>query len=402
MPLCVIQILSKGYHMSKTIFSQIMDFIPKYKFDKCVERYDGNYRTRNFKCWDQFLCMSFAQLSYRESLRDIDACLNSQPNKLYHMGIKGNVSISNLSRANENRDWRIYADFAQVLISKARALYNDDSDFLLDIENTIYAFDSTTIDLCLSLFPWAKFRKNKAAIKLHTLLDLRGSIPSFIKITTGLIHDVNILDVLIPEPGSYYIMDRGYLDYERLYCLEQAKAFFIIRAKKNLKFRRLYSGRVDKITGLRCDQIVKLTGYKSKQHYPDKLRRVKYYDSENDKYFVFLTNNLDISAMMVAELYRNRWKIELFFKWIKQHLKIKSFFGTSANAVKTQIWIAISTYVVVAIIKKNLKISLSLYTILQIFSVSLFEKLPVYQLLTDTVLQNTEGCSSNQLCLWDL
>jgi len=388
--------------MSKTIFSQIMDFIPKYKFDKCVERYDGNYRTRNFKCWDQFLCMSFAQLSYRESLRDIDACLNSQPNKLYHMGIKGNVSISNLSRANENRDWRIYADFAQVLISKARALYNDDSDFLLDIENTIYAFDSTTIDLCLSLFPWAKFRKNKAAIKLHTLLDLRGSIPSFIKITTGLIHDVNILDVLIPEPGSYYIMDRGYLDYERLYCLEQAKAFFIIRAKKNLKFRRLYSGRVDKITGLRCDQIVKLTGYKSKQHYPDKLRRVKYYDSENDKYFVFLTNNLDISAMMVAELYRNRWKIELFFKWIKQHLKIKSFFGTSANAVKTQIWIAISTYVVVAIIKKNLKISLSLYTILQIFSVSLFEKLPVYQLLTDTVLQNTEGCSSNQLCLWDL
>ena len=388
--------------MSKTIFSQIMDFIPKYKFDKCVERYNGNYRTRNFKCWDQFLCMSFAQLSYRESLRDIDACLNAQPNKLYHMGIKGNVSISNLSRANENRDWRIYADFAQVLISKARALYNDNSDFLLDIENTIYALDSTTIDLCLSLFPWAKFRKNKAAIKLHTLLDLRGSIPSFIEITTGLIHDVNILDVLIPEPGSYYIMDRGYLDYERLYHLEQAKAFFIIRAKKNLKFRRLYSCRVDKITGLRCDQIVKFTGYKSKQHYPDKLRRVKYYDSENDKYFVFLTNNFDISAMMVAELYRNRWKIELFFKWIKQHLKVKSFFGTSANAVKTQIWIAISTYVVVAIIKKSLKISLSLYTILQIFSVSLFEKLPIYQLLTDTVLQNTEGCSPNQLCLWDL
>jgi len=388
--------------MSKTVFSQIMDFIPKYKFDKCVDRYDGNYRTRNFKCWDQFLCMSFAQLSYRNSLRDIYACLNAQPNKLYHMGIRGNVSISNLSRANEGRDWRIYADFAQVLISKARALYNDNSDFLLDIENTIYALDSTTIDLCLSLFPWAKFRKNKAAIKLHTLLDLRGSIPSFIDITTGLIHDVNILDVLIAEPGSYYIMDRGYLDYERLYSLEQAKAFFIIRAKKNLKFRRLYSSHVDKTTGLCCDQIVKLIGYKSKQHYPDKLRRVKYYDSENDKYFVFLTNNFDISAIVVAELYRNRWKIELFFKWIKQHLKIKSFFGTSANAVKTQIWIAISTYVIVAIIKKSLKISLSLYTILQIFSVSLFEKLPIYQLLTDTMLQNTEGCPSNQLCLWDL
>ncbi len=267
--------------MSKTVFTQIMEFIAKYEFDKCVRRYDGNYRTRNFRCWDQFLCMSFAQLSYRESLRDIDACLNAQPNKLYHMGIKGNVSISNLSRANENRDWRIYADFAQVLISKARVLYHDDSNFLLDLNDTIYALDSTTIDLCLSLFPWAKFRKHKAAIKLHTLLDLRGSIPSFIEITTGLIHDVNILDVLIPEPGSYYIMDRGYLDYERLYRLNQDKAFFIIRAKKNMKFRRMYSSKVDKTTRLRCDQIVKLTGYKSSRFYPDKLRRVKYYDSEN-------------------------------------------------------------------------------------------------------------------------
>jgi len=388
--------------MSKTVFSQIMEFIPKYEFDKCVKRYNGNYRTRNFKCWDQFLSMSFAQLSYRESLRDIEACLNAQPNKLYHMGIKGNVSISNLSRANENRDWRIYADQAQVLISRARSLYHNDSDFLLELDNTIYALDSTTIDLCLSLFPWAKFRKHKGAVKLHTLLDLRGSIPSFIEITAGLIHDVNILDVLIPEPGSYYIMDRGYLDYERLYRLDQDKAFFIIRAKKNLKFRRLYSNQVDKTTGLRCDQTVKLTGYKSSKFYPDKLRRVKYYDSENDSHLVFLSNNFDVSALTVADLYRNRWKIELFFKWIKQHLKIKSFFGTSANAVKTQIWTAISVYVLIAIIRKNLKIDMSLYKILQIFSVSLFEKVPIYQLLTETKSLNSERCSSNQLNLWDL
>lgn len=388
--------------MSKTVFTQIMESIVKYEFDKCVRRYNGNYRTRNFRCWDQFLCMSFAQLSYRESLRDIEACLNAQPNKLYHMGIKGNVSISNLSRANENRDWRIYADFAQVLISKARILYHDDSDFLLDLNDTIYALDSTTIDLCLSLFPWAKFRKHKAAIKLHTLLDLRGSIPSFIEITTGLIHDVNILDVLVPEPGSYYIMDRGYLDYERLYRLNQDKAFFIIRAKKNMKFRRLYSSKVDKTTGLRCDQIVKLTGYKSSQFYPDKLRRVKYYDSKNGRHLVFLSNNFDISALTIADLYRNRWKIELFFKWIKQHLKIKSFFGTSPNAVKTQVWIAISVYVLVAIIRKTLKIEMSLYIILQIFSVSLFEKVPINQLLTETKSQKSKGYSSNQLNLWEL
>ena len=375
----------------KTIFSQIMEFIPKYNFDKCVRRYNGNYRTRNFRCWDQFLCMSFAQLSYRESLRDIEACLNAQPNKLYHMGIRGNISISNLSRANEKRDWRIYADYAQVLISKARFLYHDDSDFLSDLNDTIYALDSTTIDLCLSLFPWAKFRKHKAAIKLHTLLDLQGSILSFIEVTTGLIHDVNILDILIPEPGSYYIMDRGYLDFERLYRLHQDKAFFVIRAKKNLAFRRLYSNPVDKTTGLRCDQIVKLTGYKSSHFYSDKLRRVKYYDEKNDRYLVFLSNNFNLSALTIAELYRNRWKIELFFKWIKQHLKIKAFLGTSPNAVKTQIWIAISVYVLVAIIKKSLKIELSLYTILQIFSVSLFEKVPIYQLLTETTSQDLTG-----------
>ncbi|MCK4817469.1 IS4 family transposase, partial [bacterium] len=351
----------------KTVFSQIMEFIPKYEFDKLVSKYRGNYRVRTFSCWDQLLSMSFAQLSYRESLRDIEACLNAQPQKLYHMGIRGTLAKTNLARANENRDWRIYAELAQVLISKARVLYQDDPDFVISLDNTIYALDSTTIDLCLSLFPWAKFRKHKAAIKLHTLLDLRGSIPSFIEITTGLIHDVNILDILIPEPGSYYIMDRGYLDFERLYRLHQDKAFFVIRAKKNFQFRRLYSRAVDKTTGLRCDQTVKLTGYKSSQYYPEKLRRVKYYDAENNRYLVFLTNDFDILALIVADLYRNRWKIELFFKWIKQHLKIKTFFGTSPNAVKTQIWIAISVYLMVAIIKKTLKSEISLYTILQIF-----------------------------------
>ncbi len=386
----------------QTVFSQIMEFVPKYKFDKLVSKYKGNYKSRTFVCWDQFLCMSFAQLTYRESLRDIEACLNAQPNKLYHMGIRGSVAKSNLARANKRRDWRIYADLAQVLISKARILYADDPDFSLELRNTIYALDSTTIDLCLSLFPWAKFRSHKAAIKLHTLLDLRGSIPTFIEMTTGLIHDVNILDILIPEPGSYYIMNRGYLDFERLYRLNQDKAYFIIRAKKNFKFRRLYSRKFNKTTGLRCDQIVKLIGYKSSQYYPEKLRRVKYYDSENDRRLVFLTNKFDIPALTVADLYRNRWKIELFFKWIKQHLKIKAFFGTSPNAVKTQIWIAISVYVLVAIIKKTLKIDLSLYTILQIFSVTLFEKVSIYQLLTETESQNIKGSSSNQLKIWDL
>jgi len=386
----------------KTVFSQIMEFIPKYEFDKLVSKYRGNYRVRTFSCWDQLLSMSFAQLSYRESLRDIEACLNAQPQKLYHMGIRGTLAKTNLARANENRDWRIYAELAQVLISKARVLYQDDPDFVISLDNTIYALDSTTIDLCLSLFPWAKFRKHKAAIKLHTLLDLRGSIPSFIEITTGLIHDVNILDILIPEPGSYYIMDRGYLDFERLYRLHQDKAFFVIRAKKNFQFRRLYSRAVDKTTGLRCDQTVKLTGYKSSQYYPEKLRRVKYYDAENNRYLVFLTNDFDILALIVADLYRNRWKIELFFKWIKQHLKIKTFFGTSPNAVKTQIWIAISVYLMVAIIKKTLKSEISLYTILQIFSVSLFEKVPIYLLLMESKSQNLNGCPSNQLKLFEL
>jgi hypothetical protein len=346
--------------------------------------------------------MSFAQLTYRESLRDIEVCLNAQPNKLYQMGIKGHVSRTNLANANRKRDWRIYAEFAQVLISHARKLYRDDPEFIVDLDNTIYALDATTIDLCLSLFPWAKFRKNKGAVKLHTLLDIQGSIPVFIEITTGLVHDVNILDVLIPEPGSFYIMDRGYLDFERLYRIKENLGYFIIRAKKNMNFYRMQSNKVDKSTGLRCDQVIRLSVYKTRKCYPDKLRRVKYHDRETDKILVFLTNNFDIPALTVAELYRNRWRIELFFKWIKQHLKIKSFFGTSPNAVKTQIWIAISIYVMIAIIRKMEKIELNLYTILQIISVSLFEKIPIYQLLTDDSLQTFDCDSRKQLKLFEL
>ena len=386
----------------QTIFSQIISFIPKYEFDKRVIKYKGNYRIRQFSCWDQFLCMSFAQLTYRESLRDIEACLNAQPNKLYHMGIKGNVTRTNIAHANWKRDWRIYAEFAQVLISHARKLYHDDPEFIIDLDNTIYALDATTIDLCLSLFPWAKFRKSKGAVKLHALLDIQGSLPVFIEITTGLVHDVNILDVLIPEPGSFYIMDRAYLDFERLYRIKENLGYFIIHAKKNMKYYRTQSNKVDKSTGLRCDQVIRLSVYKSRKCYPDKLRRVKYHDRETNKILVFLTNNFDIPALTVAELYRNRWKVELFFKWIKQHLKIKSFFGTSPNAVKTQIWIAISIYIMIAIIRKMEKIELNLYTILQIFSVSLFEQVPIYQLLTDTSLQTSDYDSRNQLKLFDL
>ncbi len=386
----------------QTIFSQIMSFIPKYEFDKRVIKYKGNYRIRQFSCWDQFLCMSFAQLTYRESLRDIEVCLNAQPNKLYHMGIKGHVSRTNLANANRKRDWRIYAEFAQVLISHARKLYHDDPEFIVDLDNTIYALDATTIDLCLSLFPWAKFRKNKGAVKLHTLLDIQGSIPVFIEITSGLVHDVNILDVLIPEPGSFYIMDRAYLDFERLYRIRENLGYFIIRAKKNMKFQRTESRKVDKSTGLRCDQVIRLSGFNTRKGYPDKLRRVKYHDNQTDKILVFLTNNFDIPALTVAELYRNRWRVELFFKWIKQHLRIKAFYGTSPNAVKTQIWIAISIYVMVAIIRKMEKTELNLYTILQIFSVSLFEKVSIYQLLTDDSLQTFDCDSRKQLNLFEL
>jgi hypothetical protein len=386
----------------KTIFSQVMSFMPKYEFEKQVKKYKGNHRIREFSCWDQLLSMSFAQLTYRESLRDIEACLNAQPNKLYHMGIKGHVTRTNLAHANQKRDWRIYAEFAQVLISQARKLYQDDPEFIVDLNNTIYALDSTTIDLCLSLFPWAKFRKNKGAVKLHTLLDLQGAIPVFIEITSGLAHDVNILDVLIPEPGSFYIMDRGYLDFERLHRIKEHLGYFIIRAKKNMKFRRLYSQKIDRSSGLRCDQIIRLSGFYTQKDYPDKLRRVKYHDKETDKILVFLTNNFDVPALTVADLYRNRWKVELFFKWIKQHLRIKAFYGTSPNAVKSQIWIAISIYVIVAMIKKIHKIELKLYTILQILSVSLFEKVPILQLLTDFDYTTQEGGSSKQLNLFEL
>lgn len=386
----------------KTVFSQIIAQVSHNEFEKLVSKYRGNYKVQTFSSWDQFLSMSFAQLSYRRSLRDIEACLNAQPRKLYHMGIRGNVARTNLARANENRDWRIYSDLAQKLIPKARKLYRDDSDFTLDLENTVYALDSSTIDLCLTLFPWAQFRKNKSAVKLHTLLDLRGSIPTFIDITSGAIHDVNVLDVLIPEAGSFYVMDKGYIDYERLFLLHKAQSFFVTRAKSNLSYRRLYSRSVDKQTGLRSDQIIRLTGKKSSLRYPDKLRRVRYYDRDLERYFVFLTNNMEISALTVAELYHERWKVELFFKWVKQHLRIKAFYGTSANAVKTQVWIAVCVYLLVAIIKKKIKTELSLYTILQILSVSLFEKVSINQLLTQTDSRYLEEQSRNQLNLWDL
>lgn len=385
---------------SKTVFTQLMDFIPQYDFRRCVNRYRGNHKVISFSCFDQFLCMAFAQLTYRESLRDIEACLRSQQNKLYHMGIRGTVSRSTLADANENRDWRIYADFAQVLIHHARNLYADE-DLGFELKETIYALDSTTIDLCLSLFPWASFRKSKGAIKLHTLLDLRGSIPVFIKITDGLVHDVNILDELIPEPGSFYLMDRGYIDFARLYRINQNKAFFVTRTKSNFKFRRLYSHQVDKTIGLKCDQTIMLTGFYSSKDYPEKLRRVRYYDKDNNEDLTFLTNNFAIPAITVAAFYKCRWKVELFFKWIKQHLRIKSFYGTSVNAVKTQIWIAISVYVLIAIVKKHLKIEVSLYTFLQILSVNPFEKTPILQLVTDTVDKEPTQVISNQLYLFD-
>lgn len=382
------------------IFSQIMDFLPYKKFDRCVETYNGNYRTHSFSCFDQFLCMAFAQLTYRESLRDIVCCLRAMQNKLYHMGIRGKVSKSTLADANENRDWRIYCDFAQILIQEARQLYTND-DFGLELNETVYALDASTIDLCLSLFPWARFRRSKAAIKLHTLLDLRGNIPSFISITDGKVHDVNILDQLIPEPGSIYLMDRGYLDFDRLYRLHQSFAFFVTRKKVNTRLRRIYSLEVDKTTGLKCDQVIMLTGFYAQKSYPEKLRLVKYYDFEREKKLDFLTNNFSLPALTIANLYKCRWQVELFFKWIKQHLRIKAFYGTSENAVKSQIWIAISVYVLVAIIKKRLKIEQSLYTILQILSVSIFEKMPIYQTLTNVVHENKITVFDNQLSLFD-
>jgi hypothetical protein len=384
----------------KTIFSQIMDFLPVYEFHKCVQRYNGHYKVKHFSCWNQFLCMAFAQLTYRESLRDIEACLRSAQRKLYHMGFRSNVSRNTLAHANQIRDWRIYADFAQILIGQARRLYANDS-FGVELDQTAYALDSTTIDLCLSLFPWAKFRAHKAAVKLHTLLDLRGSIPSLVIITHGKVHDVTILDQLIFEPGAFYIIDRGYLDFDRLYAIHQASAFLVTRAKSNFRFQRLYSRPVDKSTGVQSDQIIILEGFYSRKAYPDKLRRIRYFDTNQNKRLVFLTNNFTLSALTIAQLFQCRWQIEIFFKWIKQHLRIKAFYGTTENAVKTQIWIAITVYVLVAIIKKQLKIDLSLYTILQILSVTLFEKTPILEALSAIQPQELEGAPCNQLTLFD-
>lgn len=383
-----------------TIFSQLMDFLPQYEFKKCVERYTGNYKVKSFSCWDQFLCMAFAQLTYRESLRDIEACLRVAQPKLYHMGIRGKVSRNTLAHANQVRDWRIYADFAQVLIGMARPLYAKES-FGVDLDQSVYALDSTTIDLCLSLFPWAKFRTHKAGVKMHTLLDLHGNIPTFLVITNAKVHDVNILDIIIFEVGAIYIMDRGYLDFFRLNTINSSSAFFITRAKTNFSFKRLYSHPIDKTTGLRSDQTIVLKGFYAKKNYPEKLRRIRFYDAQEDRYLVFLTNNFSLPALTIAKLYKCRWQIELFFKWIKQHLRIKSFYGTSENAVKTQIWIAISVYVLVAIVRKKLKSDLKLYTILQILSVSLFEKIPVLQALTLDNCEKPEQPDCIQLNLFN-
>ena len=387
-------------YTGKLIFSQVMDHLPMHSFRRCVKRYRGNRKVKSFTCHDQYLSMAFAQLTYRESLRDIEACLRAQANKLYHMGIGGGISRNTLAHANEHRDWRIYADFAQALIRIARPLYADE-DLGLELDNTVYALDSTTIDLCLSVFPWARFRKRKGAIKLHTLLDLRGSIPAFIHISDGKLHDVNVLDILLPEPGAFYIMDRGYVDFERLYTMHTAGAFFVIRAKSNLRYRRRYSHAADRSTGVLCDQTIVLTGVRTAADYPQPLRRIKYRDPVTGKTLVFLTNHVASSALTIADLYRYRWQVELFFKWIKQHLRIKSFFGTSANAVKTQIWIAVSVYVLVAIVKKRLHIEASLYTILQILSVTLFEKTPILQALSQADYGTKANADCNQLNLFD-
>jgi hypothetical protein len=375
-------------YQGQSVFSQVLSFLSHNKFRQCVNRYGGNYRTRSFTCYDQLVCMAFAQLTYRESLRDIECCLRAVRQKLYHMGIRGKVSKSTLADANEKRDWRIYSDYV-------------DDDFGLELEETVYALDSSTIDLCLSVFPWARFRKTKAAVKLHTLLDLRGDIPSFIWITDGKVHDINVLDHLIPEAGAIYIMDRAYLDFQRLYQLHQHSAIFITRSKTNTGLHRIYSNKVDKSTNVKYDQIVVPKGFYSKKDYPEKLRRIKYYDTEKDRSFIFLTNQFILPPETIAELYRYRWRVEIFFKWIKQHLRIKSFYGTSENAVKTQIWIAVSTYVLVGIMKKRLKIDLTLYTILQILSISLFERMSILQALTADDYTNTITSDHIQLKLFD-
>ena len=395
------QLLGEGISMyaGSLVFTQVMNFMPLKHFQRCVEKYQGNFSVKSFSCLDQFRVMAFAQLTYRESLRDIEACLRSQSRKLYHMGIRSKVSRSTLAEANETRDWRMYADFAHHLIGIARTLYLDEPT-VLDLDQTVYALDATTIDLCLSLFPWALFRHHKGAIRLHTLLDLRGHIPTFIYISDGKVHEVNVLDIVPLEPGAFYIMDRGYTDFLRLYAITQASAFFVIRAKSNLNFRRVYSHAADRSTGLICDQTIVLSGYYASRDYPEKLRRIKYHDKETGKTVVFLTNNFTLSALTIAELYKQRWQIELFFKWIKQNLRIKRFYGTSENAVKVQIWIAVSVYLLVAIIRKKLNIQASLYTILQILSVSIFERTTLNQLLTFYDYTTETMDNDNQLNLF--
>ena len=388
-------------HVGRLVFAQLMDHFPPYEFQKCVARYDGNYKFRGFSCLDQFLCLAFAQLTFRESLRDIEACLRSVQSKLYHLGFRGKVSRSTLADTNEAHDWRIYADFAQVLIHIARPMYADES-LGFDLDNTVYALDSTTIDLCLSVFPWARFRTKKAAIKIHTLLDLRGPIPTFIEISEGKRHDVNILDTIAPEPGSFYVMDRAYLDFERLHVLHRLGAFFVTRTKQGIQLRRRYSHPIDPATGLRSDHTVVLAAAASSKNYPDPLRRIHYHDAEHDRSLRFLTNNFDLPALTVCLLYKSRWQVELFFKWIKQHLRIKAFYGHSENAVKTQIWIAVSVYVLVAIVKKRLALDASLHEILQVLSVTLFEQVPILQAFGDIESQEKSPGFSNQLNLWDL
>jgi len=384
----------------RTVFSQLIEFLPHQEFQKCVARYGGDRYLKNLSCWDQYLAMAFAQLTYRESLRDIEACLRSVSGKLYHMGFRGKVARSTLADANEARNWRIYADFAQVLIAIARPLHARDP-IGADLEQSLYALDSTTIDLCLALFPWAKFRRRKAAVKMHTLLDLHGNIPTFIRVTSGDVHDVNLLDEIMPEAGAFYVMDRGYIDFQRLFVFTLSSAFFVVRTKSNVLLQRRYSHPVDKSTGVRSDQTVILTSFESVSVYPDALRRVSYFDTETNKRLKFLTNNFVLPALTIAQIYKCRWQVELFFKWIKQHLRIKAFYGTSENAVKTQIWIAVSVYVLVAIIRKRLGLEASLYQTLQILSVTLFEKTPILCALQAIGVEANFAENVNQLILFD-
>ena len=386
-------------NIGKTLFAQLMDFLPWTTFTRIVNRYGGDRYVKSLTCADQFRVMAFAQLTYRESLRDIEVCLSAQVAKLYHMGLRQEIKRSTLADANEARDWRIHAEFAQRLIVQARKLYIGDS-FGIELENTAYALDSTTIDLCLSLFPWALFRTTKSAVKMHTLLDLRGNIPSFIHISDGKLGDVNVLDVLVPEAGAIYVMDRGYLDFARLYVLHQAQAFFVTRTKSNTRLRRVYSAAVDRSTGIICDQTITLTGTTSRKDYPVHLRRIRYKDAETGKTLVFLTNNFALPAATICALYKSRWQVELFFKWIKQHLRIKKFYGNTENAVKSQIWIAVSVYVLVAIVKKRLNLDASLYTLLQILSVTLFEKMPLQQAFLGSDYKSEQGNDRNQLNLF--